>query len=415
MPVWSVLVRWVLLVADTTAVGPRLTGWGCQVALDRPPVVAVQCPVAVTRDSLQRVPGVQSAELDRLESVPSEVAAPATWGLTAIRADTAWNRGLTGAGVTVAVLDSGLEVAHPGFGGRARCWSAVGADTLACGDWPVCNGHGTHVAGTVASTLYGVAPGAQVVGIRVFETINGGCAAWSSTQITGVMKSRTSGWMIGNASIGGSYSAAYQYHLDLYRQQGGVFVASSGNAGAAFASCPACYTGVLSVGALASPTAVASYSNRDPDLDLVAPGSNTLSTMPGGQTGTKSGTSMAAPHVAGAVALIRQRLPTISPDSVTALLYASVVDRGPVGVDPAFGRGTLDLERLVRVLIPRAPVASVPRTLAVGATGCVMVTGRTGPWTATSTHPGLVVWTTDNAVCWRADAPGTGTVTLRSL
>ena len=284
---------------------------------------------------------------DDVSSVPLETGA-LPWGITYVRAPQVWAAGNTGQGVTVGIMDSGIKD-QPGLnvvGGQnftsdgtpLNNWS----DTLS-----VCNGHGTHVAGTVGSDLYGVAPGANVFAMRVFQIINGSCSAWSSSQIGAVNYARDNGIRIVNASIGGSSGAgSYSITMRNYvRDVGGLMAAAAGNSGGSTLLYPAGYTFATAVAALASSGGSrASYSNRGPGLDVAAPGSGVVSLSKSG-TGsvTKSGTSMASPHVAGAYALLLSRQPSLNAYSAQYVLEITARDAGTTGRDVSYGWGNIDV------------------------------------------------------------------------
>lgn len=423
------VVRYVVILAaeaDTATALPAVKRWGLTV-VGREGAVLTLKGRPLLLDSLKALrPAPLYAEYDQTTTLDPdssgaallEVSEPLAlpWNLAMIRADSAWGRGITGAGVVVGILDTGVDGSHPDLsvvGGKVFVSSG---DTTSWGDLPGCNGHGTHVAGTVASTRHGVAPGARILAVRVFELSNGSCISWGGNQVLGYAWLRAQGVRLANASIGGSWTGYAAAGLATWVANGGLLAASSGNASGSLAVCPACYPGVLSVGALTSSGARASYSNTDPDLDLTAPGTGIVSTLPGGGTGSKSGTSMASPHVAGVAALLEQLRPGLSPDSMTKLLHASAVDLGAPGLDPSFGRGRVDVQRLLALVIPPAPLVPSRATGRVGETRCVPVSGAAGPWTASTSADGLQVWTTpQNELCWRGDAPGTFTIRTRSL
>jgi subtilisin len=423
---FPIVLRYAVLLergADTVPIVAAWARWGCERVFLAPPIAAVRCPIART-DSLGKLPGVKGVMFDEIVPLPDPDLPPAMmgdapqevvpWNLTMIAADTAWGRGVTGAGVVVGIMDSGIDSLHPDLnvvGGRN--FAAANGGPEAWGDtFAPCNGHGTHVAGSVGSNRHGVAPGAGVYALRVMEDINGNCSAWKSSQNAAVVWAGDNGIAVVNASLGGSFNFYQSTMMDAYVAGGGVFVAASGNAGAATALCPACYPATISVGAVNSGGVVEGYSNRDPALDLTAPGGGIESSMPGGGSGWKSGTSMASPHVAGVVALLRSLRPTLSPDSVRALLHASAVDGGPIGHDAAYGHGRVDVRRLFALVIPRAPMVPAPPPTPIGETRCVPVASAT-PWIATTSGT-IAVWQSGSSLCWRGDAAGSFTIRLRS-
>jgi subtilisin family serine protease len=411
---------------DTVQLLPAAKRWGLAVAFREGAVLAFTgrpglldslralrpAPLYAEYDATTPLPPPDSTALADLSDLAAPMALP--WNLAMIGADSAWNRGITGAGVRVGIMDSGIFADHPHLnvvGGRNFGTSNGGPE--AWGDtFAPCKGHGSHVAGSVGSSVNGAAPGVELFALRVFEDINGECLSWSSVQAVALRWADSVSLPVVNASIGGGATGVMMLAVQGYTARGGMLVASSGNAGGATAYYPAAYAGVLSVGAVTSGGGRASYSNRDPDLDLVAPGSGIVSSLPSGGTGSKSGTSMASPHVAGVVALLRGLRPELTPDSITALLHASAVDGGPVGPDPEYGRGRVDVPRLLALVIPRAPMIAPPDPTPLGVTRCVPVASAS-PWTAT-TDGTLAVWQSGSSLCWRGDAAGTFTIRLRS-
>jgi subtilisin len=267
--------------------------------------------------------------------------------------------GLTGIGQTVAVIDSGIEAAHPFIGGKVveeACFSASkscpnGRTSQAgpgagvpCTFSPDCS-HGTHVAGIVAGTgqsFSGVAPGASLLSVRVYSPFTGSsycglpgtCArAYTSDVLEGLehvyaLRARYAFAAV-NVSIGiGGYRTycdadPLKPAIDNLRAAGIATVVSSGNDGFADAiSSPACVSGAVSVGASTDfgEEAVAPYSNSAWFLSLLAPGSIVSSSVPGGTFDSYVGTSMAAPHVAGAFAVLRQKDPSVSVDDLVEML-----------------------------------------------------------------------------------------------
>jgi len=273
-----------------------------------------------------------------------------------------------GAGVAIAIVDTGVDAAHPFLGGRViaeACFStnnaAQGATSLCPGNGSAAFGpgaaapcslsncdHGTHVAGIAAGNS-GVAPGASIIAVQVFSRI-ANCSAFSLPSPCALSyvsdQLRAFDWLasttftpplaIVNLSLGvGTFTSvtacdtsqigtAMFPAIATLRNQGVTTVASSGNNGATDAlSLPGCLSNVVSVGATTktNPEQVASFSNSAPFLTLLAPGVGIVSSTTGGGFAPKSGTSMAAPHVAGALALLRSARPGYPSDAyVTALV-----------------------------------------------------------------------------------------------
>jgi subtilisin family serine protease len=270
----------------------------------------------------------------RLASAP-KAAADENWGLDRIDQRTLPLDGrhrlrATGAGVTIYVLDTGVDTTHPEFGGRAR----VGANVIdgRSGD---CDGHGTVVAGIAASRLHGVAPGAQVRSVKVLDC-NG--VATLSSLLAGIdwvarhaqrPAVAVMSWSFGTSD---TLAAAVRGLVD-----GGVFVAASaGNTGADDCSAlPRSVPGVLVVASSTRDDRRATTSSTGPCVDVYAPGASIVSTVPGGGTDSWSGTSMAAPHAAGVAALYKQ----VYGDAPSAVVEKWIVDHATPGVVQGGGTG----------------------------------------------------------------------------
>ena len=243
----------------------------------------------------------------------------------------------TGAGVTIYVLDTGVDTAHPEFEGRARtafdavdglgpaAGTAVEGDAAGAGD---CDGHGTVVAGIAASRLHGVAPGAQVRSVRVLDCHGVGTLTSLLAGIDWVTRNAqrpavvVMAWSYGPSD---TLAAAVRGLVD-----GGVVVAASaGNSGADDCrALPRAVPGVLVVASATRDDRRAVTSSTGPCVDVYAPGASIVSTTPGGGTAAWSGTSMAAPHAAGVAALYLQDHATAAPDAVQRW----IVDHATPGV-----------------------------------------------------------------------------------
>ena len=322
-----------------------------------------------------------------------------------IQGDQAWAAGYDGTGTTIAVLDSGVDSSHPFLAGRVvdeACFSSTVAGTSqsVCPDGseqqlgpgsavPCALGdclHGTHVAGIAAgrsATASGVARNAGVMAVQVFSTITdpgtcGGIApcmgAFSSDIIAGLEHAYNSAAPFNvvavNMSLGGTAFAAacddqpYKPAIDNLRSIGVASVIASGNEGygTAIAS-PACISSAVSVGSIEASQQVSYFSNVAPFLSLFAPGSSIQSSVPGGGFAPLSGTSMAAPHVAGAWALMRQAVPGASVSATLAALRATGV--AITDSRPFFGGGaTVPRVSIFDALASVVPITHPAPTLA---------------------------------------------------
>jgi type VII secretion-associated serine protease mycosin len=273
------------------------------------------------------------------------------WDLDKMSVPDAWEQS-TGADVVVAVIDTGVDGNHPDLSGNVLTgYDAI--DDTEGGDSDG-NGHGTHVAGTVAAVtgngegIAGVAPDAKVLPVKVLDAEGSG---WSSDTAEGIVWAADNGAQVINLSLGSDSSTEAEETAVAYAIDNGVtVVAAAGNEReeGSPTSYPAAYEGVIAVAATDADDEIAEYSNRGDYVDVAAPGSAILSTYPGDLTedGSEyaelSGTSMAAPHVAAVAALIKAVQPDLSPDGVQNALESSAVDLGEDGFDEDFGHGRID-------------------------------------------------------------------------
>ncbi|MEV0266780.1 S8 family peptidase [Streptomyces sp. NPDC050617] len=274
--------------------------------------------------------------------------APPSWGLDRIdQADRPLDGSYTapasaGRGTTVYVLDTGIRTTHRDFGGRAVSgWDFVGNDAVA----EDANGHGTHVAATVAGTRYGVAKRAEVVGVRVLDARGTGTTAQAIAGIDWVTAHARKP-AVANLSIGGFANPQLDAAVRNSIASGVTYTIAAGNNGApADLSSPARVEEAITVGATDAGDRRARFSNWGPAVDLFAPGAAIVSAGHTSDTAsaTLSGTSMAAPHAAGAAALYLADHPSARPAEVgDALVRASTPGR--VG-----GAGPLTSDKLLRV------------------------------------------------------------------
>ncbi|MFP5488701.1 MAG: S8 family serine peptidase, partial [Acidimicrobiia bacterium] len=287
--------------------------------------VLVELDEAAVRD-IRREPVVLSIEPDRqLHRTDSQSSPP--WGLDRIDqrsrpVDGTYNFADTGTGVTAYVIDTGLWRSHEEFVGRV----AEGAfwdfgDGTGTSD---CNGHGTHVTGTLGGSTYGVAKNVALVPVKVLDCSGAGTTSSVIAGIDWVAAHHEAGVpAVANLSLGGVASSSIDAAVEALIADGVTVVVSAGNDAAPTCNySPARVPAAVTVAASRSDDQRASYSNYGSCNDIFAPGSDTLSAYAGSDTATAvlSGTSMAGPHVAGAAALLLETNPAASPTSIAAEL-----------------------------------------------------------------------------------------------
>ncbi|MBL7669221.1 MAG: S8 family peptidase [Bdellovibrionaceae bacterium] len=256
-----------------------------------------------------------------------------TWGLDRIdQASLPLNQTYSfeseaGRGVNAYVIDTGIMMTHEEFQGRAVSgFDLVDNDR----DATDCNGHGTHVAGTIGSLHYGVAKNVNLVGVRVLDCGGSGTNSGVIAGVEWVTKNHVSP-AVANMSLGGPISKALEDAIAASIQSGVTYVVAAGNENrSACLGSPARLSSAIKVGSSTSRDERSSFSNFGECVDIFAPGSDITSTWWTSNTTTHtiSGTSMAAPHGAGVVALYLSRSPTAMPAEVkAALLKGSAVGK----------------------------------------------------------------------------------------
>lgn len=265
------------------------------------------------------------------------------WGIPHINADSVQATGVTGSGVKVAILDTGIDGNHEDLNvlGGASFISGE-PDALQDG-----NGHGTHVAGTVAGLnntlgVLGVAPAADLYAVKVLDSSGSGSF---SGIVQGIEWAVENGMDVINMSLGASSgSTTLQQACDLAYNSGIVVVAAAGNSGTRgkrnTIGYPAKYASVIAVGAVDSTNTRASFSSVGEELEVMAPGVNILSSVPGNGYDSYNGTSMASPHVAGAAALILAKYPSLTNVEVRDRLRNTAT---PLGDSFYYGNGVINV------------------------------------------------------------------------
>ncbi|MEC4719008.1 S8 family peptidase [Noviherbaspirillum sp. CPCC 100848] len=333
------------------------------------------------------------ADMPRPAAVGTAVTATAieiergtSFYLGRIRADAAYARGLSGAGVTIATLDTGISGTHREFMQAGKLLPGLNAVTGGL-DVTDRRGHGSHVAGIIAALRdgrgnAGVAHGATLLPIKIFPDSGSG----STLALDIGLRHAIGKAAIINLSIGASGPFDARAMQEAVKS-GLLIVAAAGNDGAPTSNWPARFAReawannqIIAVGAVDASNRIASFSNRAGDTAawyLVAPGVGVVSAHRNDQYASMSGTSMAAPMVSGAAALLMQMWPRLRADQVATILLVTATDLGAPGIDPIYGRGLLNIDKALK------PVGTLTTTTYNGKTIRVL-SGAMQPSAATS-------------------------------
>jgi serine protease len=363
------------------------------------PIAAEKWETLQAVKALRARPDVESADPNYVlhaMDTPTDPLFPYQWHYPFIRLPQAWDVPGTDGRVVVAVADTGVFLAHPDLqaqlvpgydfisdAARARDDDGIDPNADDPGDQAAAGAsswHGTHIAGTIAAGtnngqgVAGVGRGARVMPIRVlgvgggtsYDLIQGALYAAGLPNDSKTVPAEADRASILNLSLGclDCFSATEQAAFAEVRNAGVTIVAAAGNENTDAPSYPASYPGVVSVSAVDMASARAPYSNLGPNVDVAAPGGNTgadldgngygdgiLSTIVDDRNGTREpawafyqGTSMAAPHVAGVVALMKAVCPSLTPAQLDDLLSSGTItdDLGDAGRDDVFGHGLID-------------------------------------------------------------------------
>lgn len=384
-----------------------------------------------------------------------QTGGPVEPNINLVNAPALWNLGVRGQGVVVANLDTGVDLYHSDLvnkwrGGANSWFDPYGQHTAPADVAGAASGHGTWtmgvmVGGSAGGTAVGVAPAAQWIAAKIFNNQGVATAAgihaafqWlldpdGDPQTDDAPHVVNNSWTFQNPGC----NLEFQLDLQALRTAGivPVFAAGNGGPGSGTSYSPANYPEALAVGAINNNSAIYNNSSRGPSAcgeapttypELVAPGVNVKTTDLYGFYASRTGTSLAAPHVAGALALLLSVYPNLTPDEQTSALLTRAVDLGPAGADNTFGAGRLDILAAYQSLLPAnqpplvnaGPDQTITLPAAATLSGTVTDDGLPAPpalavsWSQVS-GPGAVAFLDPNAVATTANFPTDGVYTLR--
>ncbi|MFO7634454.1 MAG: S8 family peptidase [Caldilinea sp.] len=327
-------VRW-LPRANVVQVAPRqgdavFASSALQAAL--PYIDYIESDVVVTGDLMPNDPAFR---------VPSQV-----YGQTVVKAPMGWNLSTGVTQTTVAILDSGINPAHPEFSGRVL----PGYDFINDDDEPLDDhGHGTHVAGIATAALNnetgaaGICPQCTILPVKVLDSGNKG--TWG-TVAAGIYYAVDNGARVINLSLGATASSrTLETAIQYAEEHDVIIIASSGNAASTKPYYPAALPYVVAVGATNDMDTLWALSNTGEHIDLTAPGSRIYSTYHNLEYASMSGTSMASPFVTGLVGLLASFDPVLTGAEIIEFMTANADDLGDPGKDNQYGYGRINVYR----------------------------------------------------------------------
>ncbi|HEX9922719.1 MAG TPA: S8 family peptidase [Anaerolineae bacterium] len=325
---------------------------------------------------------------------PNDPGYALQWGLTQIQdhdinAAEAWDFSTGGSDITIAIIDSGVDLDHPDLQAKiVPGYDFVNLDSLADDDY----GHGTHVAGIAAAVsnnglgITGVSWGAKIMPLKM---LNASGTGTTFNLAKAIYFAVDNGAQVINMSLGASCGSGWpevEDAVDYAVAKGVLLIAAAGN-NQPYVFCPAAIADVVAVGATSATDVRASFSNYGPELEVVAPGVDIYSTLVGGGYGTKNGTSMAAPFVAGLAALLRSSDPALTAGDVTTVIQNTSDDLGSPGWDPLYGHGRINAWRALAA----TSLQTSPKQLTLD------MDNQSGPVTGqievTTNSPEVIAWT----------------------
>jgi minor extracellular protease Epr len=313
------------------------------------PVASAQVPLE-DLNSLVNDPNIVTVEEDQIIGIHAQTL---DWGVPHVKAPNAWKSNITGNGVKISVIDTGISKDHPDLhiSGGISFVSYTN-------DFQDDNGHGTHVAGIIGAKnnntgMVGVAPDSSLYAVKSLDSNGDG---YLSDIIAGIDWSINNGMDIINLSVGAEEpSLALEAAVDKAYSKGIFVVASAGNSGGNTnldtINYPAKYDSAIAVGAVDMSNNIAEFSSTGPSLEVVAPGKGINSTYLNNSFARISGTSMSAPFVSGLIALYKELLPDMPYKDLREMLQKKVIDLGNSGRDSIYGFGVVQYsEKINNVL-----------------------------------------------------------------
>lgn len=358
-------------------------------------------------DKLSRRPELKFAELDRKVTIAMDVNDPyigSSWHISKIGAPVAWDS-TQGGGVTIAVLDTGVNGAHPDLKDRMVPGFNVYNNTTDTSD--LC-GHGTAVAGTAAATMNnalgvaGVAGAARIMPVRIaYKDASGGCPAYFSTIANGITWAADHGARIANVSyVGIAGSSAVKSAARYMKSKGGLVFISAGNKNIDENVVPD--TAFIIVSSTDRYDRKSSFSSWGSFVSLAAPGTGIWTTNKALGYSSWNGTSFASPVSAGVAGLMMAARPDLNADQVESLLFKTSVDLGVAGRDPVFGHGRVNAAAAVNAARTYVnPIDTIAPLVAIAA--------PLGSSTVSGSVP-VSVSSSDNVGVARVDLKANGTV-----
>lgn len=295
--------------------------------------------------------------------IPSDPGFGSQYGLINIRAPQGWDLSTGATWVTIAVIDTGVDLSHPELAYKTiQGYDFVNNDDVPQDD----NGHGTHVAGIAAAAsnngvgITGVSWGANIMPLKVLNSAGNGTYADVASAI---VWATDHGAQVINMSLGGSFpSSVLEDAVNYAYARGMVQVAAAGNSGSGTVLYPAHYAPVIAVAATDNFNSHAGFSNYGPEVDLAAPGVLIYSLYPGGGYGYRSGTSMAAPFVAGLASILIGLPGNYDAGFVENQMESTALDLGAAGWDVYYGAGLIQMDAAIQLATPPTPTPTMMPT-----------------------------------------------------